>query len=608
MQGGTDGVSTVDRRGAGRVAVQVLVGRDRKPPTAPSKLHGTATTSTVTLGWKAAHDNRKVTHYEVFRNGHLVGKPTRTSFTDKKLLADHAYAYAVRAVDKAGNRGKKTHVLTIRTRKPATGPTGPTAPTGPTGPTGPTATPLTTPMVDRMFWRAGFGPSQAERDAWSGKPVADLVDFFVSHPQSYDPTVPPPVTQSNQPIDPLVSSDELVMEWLYSMQTATNPLTERLTFFLHRHWCITRLTGEITNDLLIAYRNRLRSFADLAANPTSSFKDLAYEMTTQDGAMSLFLNGWQNVKGHPNENYAREFMELFCLGVRDASGAANYTQTDVTEMARALTGWHLDQNPGPTFGNVSFRSSSFDAGSKTIFGQAANWGADPAQGSGTASAIDHVLQHHAHAPYIVRKLWGEFIAAPIPDDALAALVTAYVANGAYQLKPLVRGILSHPLMFDSLDEPNMVKPPVVYLVGMQRALGAPMKWFWQHEVLGDMQQSPYEAPNVAGWEGGLSFLNTNTADARFDAVLRTLFVNYDNTSGTSAYPNRTPLPDIPTETAAQCFDRAYALCGSPWLSAASTAQIQSFSAAQPASTANARLQRLYAVMALIFGGPDGQVM
>ena len=273
-----------------------------------------------------------------------------------------------------------------------------------------------------------------------------------------------------------------------------------------------------------------------------------------------------------------------------------------------MTGWHLDQTPGPTFGQVSFRPTSFDSGTKTIFGSTANYGADPSQGSGTVSAVDHVLQHPAHAPYFVRKLWSELIAAPIPDDALTALVSAYVANGTYQLKPLVRGILSHPLLFASLDEPNMVKPPVVYLVGMQRAMRSPMKWFWQHEVLGDMQQSPYEAPNVAGWEGGLSFLNTNTADARFDAVLRTLFVTYAGNGSSSAYPNQTPLPDVPTETAQQCFDRAYATCGSPWLSAGSKAQVLQLAGSLPAGTATQRLQRLYAVMGLILGGPDGQVM
>lgn len=536
--------------------------------------------------------------YLVFRNGRRIGQTRRLRYVDRGVKAGRTYHYAIRAVDPAGNRSRRPALVTVAVR--GTGPT-PT-PTPTTTPT--PATTLTTAMVDRLFWRAGFGPSPAERAAWTGKPVTALVDFLVSSPQSYDTTVPPPLTQSNGPIDPTASADELAMEWLYAMQTATNPLLERLTLFLHRHWCVSRLSGEITFALLIAYRDRLRRFADIAATPASSFRDLAFEMTTQDGAMSFFLNNFQNSKDRPNENYAREFMELFCLGVRNAAGQPNYAQADVSELAKAFTGWRINQNPGPGFGKITFTPSSYSTGAKTILGQTADFGADPAQGSGAQSAVDLVVNHPAHAPFLVKKLWSDFIVTPIPADALAALTTTYVSSG-HQLKPLVKGILSHPLIFESLTEPNMVKPPIVYLVGQQRALRSPMRWFFQGEVLRNMQQCPYEAPNVAGWEGGLSWLNTNTVRARFDAALRTLHMRFNGTSG---YPGSVPLDDIPGESGDALFDRVHSLAGSPWLSSAAQARIRSFAGAQPATSAQLRQQRNYAVLALVLGGPDTQVM
>ncbi len=90
-----------------------------------------------------------------------------------------------------------------------------------------------------------------------------------------------------------------------------------------------------------------------------------------------------------------------------------------------------------------------------------------------------MLAHPQHAQFLIRKLWGEFIASPIPQATLDELIAAYRADG-YQLRPLIRGILTHPLIFESLDEPNLVKPPIVYVAGVLRQLGAPLKGNYMH--------------------------------------------------------------------------------------------------------------------------------
>src|SRR4051794_33514956 len=334
-----------------------------KATTQPKHLHAAAlTAASVLLSWRRVlHTD----HYVIYRDGKRLGSTRATRFNDKRVKPGRRYRYKVRARGKHGWVGPASRVFVVTVPKRKPGPGGGTTP-GPNGSGGSDPAPggggpapvggdpgpgpspgtvLTQAMVDRMFWRAGFGPSAADRATWTGRTVGELVDHFLDTPQQLSPTSTPPKTQGGGAIDPLASDDELVMEWLDTMQRAQNPFIERLTFFWHRHWAVNRQDGTPAQWML-NYRDLLRSHADLAANPNSTFKALAMDMTTNDGAISFFLTMWANQKGEVNENYAREFMELFCLGVTDANGNANYSQTDVSELARAFTGWRLDQNPG----------------------------------------------------------------------------------------------------------------------------------------------------------------------------------------------------------------------------------------------------------------------
>lgn len=577
---------------------------------APTKLHAAALTSaSVLLAWRAVPG---AASYVVFRDGKRLAATGHTRFNDKKVKPGERHRYKVRARDRKHVwLGPLSRSLLLTVPKRVTTPPSVPTPPNPTPPlSGPTlppvadttppstpdpGTPLTAAMVTRLFWRAGFGPSPADLTTWTGKSITSLVDHFLDTPQSLAATSTPPKTQNGGAIDPLASDDDLVMEWLDHMQRAQNPFIERLTFFWHRHWAISRAEG-IPAQWLMTYRNRLRTYGDLAANPSATFKALALDMTTNDGAMSYFLTLCYNQKGQVNENYAREFMELFCLGVTDAEGNANYSQTDVAQLAKAFTGWRLDQQPAnATFGQVSFGGPSFfDATTKTILGHTGNIGA--------AEAVDIVLAQPSHGPYLVRKLWGEFISQPIPQATLDSLSAAYVSSG-FKLKPLLRGILTDPLLMASLDEPDMIKPPIVLVVGMLRAYDVPLRWFWIPDVMNDMQQRPYSPPNVAGWEGGLSWLNTNTAQARFELALRALYLKHRGYTGSIAPPS-----DVPGETAAQAYDRAYAAVGSPWLSAGSQSAIKTMASSMAANTAAARAQRQYALRAYLLAGPDAQVM
>jgi uncharacterized protein (DUF1800 family) len=553
--------------------------RKRKSPrtpkiATPEDLKAVAVTpALVALTWHSIHPHPRHVVYEVFRNGrHVATASHHAQFTDHDVKPLRVYRYNVRA--RVGrNFGRLSRTLIVRT--PSVAPFKPPPPPPPPPPQR-----LTSDMVDRLFWRAGFGPSAADRQQWIGQPPVALVDHFLSAPNMLTPTSTPPTNATGGPIDPLATDQELQMEWLDRMQRSTNPFVERMNFFWHRHFAVSR-DAAVPSNLLLAYRDRLRRYSDFAASPTASFRDLALEMTTQDAAMSLYLTGYLNQKNKPNENYAREFMELFCVGITDAAGTPNYAQADVRELARAFTGYTLNQAAA----TVSFNANQFDGGVKTFLGHTGNFDAP--------AAVGVVLSHPNHPAFLVRKLWSEFIPAPIPGNALASIASAYVSSGL-QLVPLLRGILSHPLIFDSLAEPTMTKPPVLYAVGVLRTLGTPLHDRVQTDALFNMQQQPYHPPNVAGWEGGLSWLTTATSVARFGLITRSLA--------------SLPIADVPGETAQAALDRAYATAGSPWVSATTRAALLAYSQQLPAGTVAQRRARQYALITFILGGPDGQVM
>jgi uncharacterized protein (DUF1800 family) len=451
--------------------------------------------------------------------------------------------------------------------------------------------------------------------AVDGHPTADLLAIYTAY---YATQARPPKDSGGDVIDPNASDTELELEWIDRMQRAANPLPDRLAFFWHRHWAISRDDG-IANHLILQYRSRLLRYADFGAYPNATFRDMAFEMTTKDAAMSQYLNINQNVKSKPNENYARELMELFCLGPNAPDGRPNYSQKDVAELARALTGWTFNNmSTVAAYGSTNFTASRFDAAAKVLFGPDENGEANPFSAARTigvvspvnrttaeasvADTIRYVLEHANHAQFLIRKLWAEFIAAPIPQATLDALVATYRTD--YKLKPLIRAILAHPLLMESLDEPNLIKPPIVYIVGALRQFDAPLRHNHVEVAMNAMQQKVYFPPNVSGWEGGFAWLNTNTVQGRFDLIAKLQLLKYSNYyDGATHYV----ADDRPADAAAW-FTRAHDSLNRPWVSAATRAAIQTYAATTVANTVQARRQRLYELQAMILGGPDGQVM
>jgi uncharacterized protein (DUF1800 family) len=447
---------------------------------------------------------------------------------------------------------------------------------------------LTEAMVDRLTWRAGFGPSEASRAALKGLSLHKAVDRLIAAPQG-PLSGPEPVRNDGTPLKPLESDTDMVLVWCDRMVRTGNPLVERLTFFWHRHFATSR--QDVSPPQLMVNQNDLmRRYSDYAANPTANFRQLVYEVG-EGPAILRFLTGENSTKRAINENYGRELMELFCLGVTNAAGQPNYSETDVREAARASSGWQIDdENPDAAVGY--FNRSRWDDGQKTVLGKTGAFS--------HREVVDVVLSHPSHAPFLVTKLWHEFIPTAPSPATLRDLTRVYTRAG-FRLKPLVRRILTHPAMLDSIKEPNMIKPPIVQAVGAMRSLGMGITDDTLFQVLGAMGQVPYFPPTVAGWEGGTAWLNTNTALARFSLANRLLAKKY------ATLPTKAP-EDVPGETPVQAFQRAHAAVGRPWLAKGTISSLRYYSANAKAVSANDRIARQRVLRAFMLGGPDAQVM
>jgi uncharacterized protein (DUF1800 family) len=306
---------------------------------------------------------------------------------------------------------------------------------------------------------------------------------------------------------------------------------------------------------------------------------------TRDPAMLLWLSGTENNKYNPNENYGREVMELFTLGAD-----RGYSQHDVHQQARALTGFTNDWSDARGPHNFRFDPKLHDDGVKTIFKQ-----------RGRFNYLDTCrlcVTHATHPSFMVTKLWGYFVAEPIPAGVQRALERTYVRSG-FEIRPLMEAILRHPLFYEGQ---RMVIPPAVYCAGLLRAAGQTVQtnaWSWIGEQTG---QRLFEPPNVAGWDYA-HWLDTSRWSARFQAVnyaLEKLTIDPDSKS----YPAH--------ESPADAVAKALRFWGNPELSSATHRSLHRFSRdAQKLIRADweqipYRAMRQNALRALIATSPDWQ--
>ncbi len=283
---------------------------------------------------------------------------------------------------------------------------------------------------------------------------------------------------------------ELGHWWLERMAAGPRPLQEKLTLFWHGHFATS--VQKVKDAYLMWRQNEL--FRRLAVG---NWEQLLVAVG-QDPAMLVWLDQAQSRKEHPNENFAREVRELFALG------EGHYTEKDVTESARALTGWSYDRL------NQRFIERPFwhDRGEKIIFGQRGNFDGE--------DFLKLIVAQPQAARFITAKLW-RFFAGEEPSPELVTALAAVFRNGGRNFKPVLRAMFRSEEFYARSVIRNEVKSPVQWLVGsvrvLERELPPPLVCFGLTRNLG---QELFAPPNVKGWDGGLSWITTNTLLARYN--------------------------------------------------------------------------------------------
>ncbi|HEV7731458.1 MAG TPA: DUF1800 domain-containing protein [Candidatus Binatia bacterium] len=304
--------------------------------------------------------------------------------------------------------------------------------------------------------------------------------------------------------------------WIKRMvKASTRRVQEKMCLYWHDHFA----TGVdvVKNNLWMSKQN-----ATFRLYGLGSFRTLCIEIT-RDAAMLDFLDGRISTATKPNENYGREFMELFALGVSDLNGVDNYTQSDVEEVTRAFTGFEVVSDVG------TFNPARFDGGNKTFFAtkphQAgpANFGVvDTAQVPlATNNAIDAIFAHRdsdgelTMPRFLAKKFW-EYFAYPAPTKALLDELTPDFIAGGFIIADLLRAVFMHDEFYSTAAKTQSVKNPCEFAVHAIRALGASTNAKGLPDYFEEMGMSLFEPPGVNGWAQGKSWLSSGQFLARVE--------------------------------------------------------------------------------------------
>src|SRR5271169_3604370 len=367
--------------------------------------------------------------------------------------------------------------------------------------------PLSYDDARHLLNRTGFGATDAEIRRFTGMSREDAARKLLAATRTSASTPPPAwaavPTALRYPRGGEGASDmarkqfqqEQIREglqlrgwWVNEMLTTPSPLTEHMTLFWHNHFVSSQQKVRFAE---LMYRQNLT----LRANALGNFGALLHAVA-RDPAMVIYLDNARNRKGTPNENFAREVMELFTLG------EGNYSEQDIKEAARAFTGWSIDRDSG---GFVS-RRFIHDDGSKTVLGRSGNLDGD--------DVLDVLLEQRATAEFITRKLWREFV-SPDPDEAQVKRVANRFSDGRYDIKVVLYELLTSDAFYARENRGVLIKSPIDLVVGTLKQFdmkpSQPVPFAVAAAAMG---QNLFAPPNVKGWPGGEAWINSSTLLAR----------------------------------------------------------------------------------------------
>jgi uncharacterized protein (DUF1800 family) len=383
--------------------------------------------------------------------------------------------------------------------------------------------------VSRLFARAAFGATAEDLDTWEGSPYAEVVDHLLDVP-AVDGRTPAADEPERLLLENAAGEDVLIRGlmpgiaqvgrwWLERMRTTQYPLEERMTLMWHNHFATAALNPYPDARMLVLQNETLRR------NALGNFRSFVEEITV-DPAMLYWLNGNENAQGAPNENYARELLELFTLGVIPQV----YTEQDIREAARALTGWAVVNNllTGP---QPSFQAARHDGRDKTVLGVTfGNLGDQEYK-----KVIDIALAQDASPKFVAYKLVINFAFVPGTGDLfqdpnpLVDKVAATLRSTNWDLREGMRTLLMADEFryADPAASEQVVRQPIDLVASLAKQIGvsardADTPFISSSstpdliQLLARMGQVPFDPPNVGGWPVSKEWLSPVTTLARYD--------------------------------------------------------------------------------------------
>ncbi|MEE9321506.1 MAG: DUF1800 family protein [Granulosicoccus sp.] len=371
---------------------------------------------------------------------------------------------------------------------------------------------MDTADVRHFLGRTGFGLSLPQLDKLSGKTRAEAIDWLMGGFKR-KPELPMPQWVNAAAPRYWVRNDmnssgrrrfqsardqeiaELRHWWVSNMLQTSSPQTERMVLFWHDHFA-TSYHGVNRQSTAMARQNQ--TFRQLS---TGSYRDMLKAMI-RDPALLFYLDNLNSKKGRPNENLARELLELFTLG------EGNYTEKTVREAARSLTGYAVSQTH-----NLSFQLQKWkqDEGQKNLFGINGNHDGD--------ALIDIVLEQPAAAEYLANKFWHAFVSDSAPDSRSIEAWAFEFTESNFSIATLYKSVISSEAFWAEINRSSLVKSPATLLLGTARTLEYP-KQHWQHIYLSlaRLGMDLFAPPNVSGWSEGASFVTPGRLLDRYQAV------------------------------------------------------------------------------------------
>ncbi len=406
--------------------------------------------------------------------------------------------------------------------------------------------------IRHLFSRASFGLTVPEFQVLSLVPVEQAVDALLQEPDLPDP----PGEWVTEPFDRQafrrltrdeqqawrrqnrMRINEMRGWWLGLMMSSAMNLREKMTLFWHGHFTSDIRSIELAQFVYL----QNATWRQHALGNFRTFLKAMYK----DPGMLYYLNGVQNQAQAPNENFARELMELFTMGI------GNYTERDIKEAARAFTGWQVDTISLSSYVNPN----RFDRGEKTFLGRTGNFFGD--------HIIDIILEQEVTARFICRKIYEFFVSRQINEDLVEALAATF-RNRDYEIKPVLRQLFTSDFFYSDEVRASLIKSPVEMAVANARALSVEeTNLRYLLGATAELGQDLLNPPNVAGWPGQRSWISPTTYVAR--NTFSEIFINggvLDNPDS-----NRSPI-----KFDAMAFARSFNLTGAQELAEAMEAHL-----------------------------------